>query len=85
MGQYGFKDSKSGRTAKLHDWFKSYSMWGVSPEAKDWNFALRTQIKFWVNVFEEKALSEPNNLQTMAHFLKCFWDLTSDMLGKNEV
>ena len=48
MGQYGFKNSKSRRTAKVHDWFKSYKnvnivfsknsktsnigMWDVYPE-----------------------------------------------------
>ena len=55
-------DSKSRRTAKLHNWFKSYhnftniffysktsnvAMWGVYPEAIDWNISLRTQILIW--------------------------------------
>ena len=68
MGIYGFTNSKSRRTAKLHDWFKSYSnfitvfskisktsnvgMWGVYPEAIDWNIALRTQISFWASISE---------------------------------
>ena len=37
-------------------------IWGVHPEAIDWNIVLRTQISFWVSVSEEKALSEPKNL-----------------------
>ena len=60
MGQYGFKDSKSRKTPKLHDWFKSYNnfttvlsknsknsnigMWGVYPEAIDWNITMHTLI-----------------------------------------
>ena len=32
-------------------------MWGVYPEAIDWNIALLTQISFWVSVSEEKTLS----------------------------
>ena len=79
VGQYGFKDSKSRRTAKLHDGFKSYNnftaifskttktsnvgMWDVYPEALDCKIALCSQISFWVSVSEEKALSEPKNLQ----------------------
>ena len=66
VGQYGFKNSKSRRPAKLHDWFKSYnnfttvffsqksktSMWGVYPEGIDWNIALHTQISFWAGISE---------------------------------
>ena len=48
-------------------------MCGAYPEAMDWNIALRTQFSFWVSVSEEKALSEPENLQNLAKFLKCFW------------
>ena len=60
-------------------------MWGVYPEAIDWSIALLTQISFWVSVSEEKELSEPKNLQNGPHFLKCFWDKTSDMLAQNEI
>ena len=52
-------------------------MLGVFPEAMDWNFALCTQISFWVSISEDKALSEPNNLQNCPNF----WDLTSDILA----
>ena len=60
MGLYGFKESKSRKTAKLHDRLKSYNsfntvfsknsknsnvcMWGVYPQGIDWNITLRTQI-----------------------------------------
>ena len=47
-------------------------MWGVYSEAIDWNIALLTQISFWVIVFEEKALSEPKNLQNGPHLFNCF-------------
>ena len=69
MVHYCFKGSKSRRTEKLHDWFKSYNnvdpvfsktsnlgIWGVYPEAIDWNIALCTQILFWVSVSEEKKV-----------------------------
>ena len=62
VGKYDFKDSKSGRTSKLHYSFKSFGkvrkkleknfkkssvgMWGVYPEAIDLNIALHTQILF---------------------------------------
>ena len=58
VGKYGFKDSESRRTAKLHDWFisnhnfdnafsknsknLSVGMWGVYPEATDWNIASKS-------------------------------------------
>ena len=29
-------------------------IWGVYPEAMDWNIELRTQISFWVSVSEEE-------------------------------
>ena len=54
-------------------------VWSVYPEAIDWNIALRTQISFWVSVSEEKALSEPKNLQNWPSF----WDPTSNMLAQN--
>ena len=54
-------------------------VWGVYPETIDWNIALRTQISFWVSVSEEKALSEPKNLQ----YWPSFWDPTSNMLAQN--
>ena len=60
-------------------------MWGVYPEAIDWNIALLTQISFWVSVYEEKALSEPKNLQNGPHLFRCFWDPTSDMVAQNEI
>ena len=95
-------DSKSRRTAKLPDRFKSYSnfttvffkkksntskkgMWGVYLEAIDRNIALLTWISFWVSVSEEKALSEPKNLQNGPHLFKCFWDPTLDMVVQNEI
>ena len=58
-------------------------MWGVYPEAIDWNIALLTQISFWVSVSEEKALSESKNLQNWPLFFKCFWDPNSDILAQN--
>ena len=60
-------------------------MWGVYPEAIDWNIALHTQISFWLIVSKEKTLSEPKNLQNWPHFLKCFWDPTSDLLAKQKI
>ena len=58
MGILGFKDSKSRRTSKLHDWFESYNnlppfffLKKKYPEAIDLNIALRSQILIWVNVF----------------------------------
>ena len=47
-------------------------MWGVNPEAIDWNIALPTQISFWVSVSEEKALSEPKTLQNGPIYLSVF-------------
>ena len=62
---YGFNDSKSRRTAKLHDRFKNFTnvfsknsknsnigMWGVYSEAIDWNIMLRTKISFWTRISE---------------------------------
>ena len=60
-------------------------MWGVYQEAMDWNIALHTQISFLGSVTEEKALSEPKNLQNLFRFFKCFWDPISDMLAQNEI
>ena len=47
-------------------------MWGVHPEAIDWNIALLTQISFWVSVSEERALSEPKTLQNGPIYLSAF-------------
>ena len=47
-------------------------MWGVYPEAIDCNIALLTQISFCVGVSEEKALSEPKNLQNGPIYLSVF-------------
>jgi hypothetical protein len=47
-------------------------MWGVYPEAIDCNIALLTQILFCVSVSEEKALSEPKNLQNGPIYLSVF-------------
>ena len=79
----------------MHNRFKSYNyfitvfskksktsmvgVWGVYPEAMDWNIALRTQISFWVSLSEEKVLSEHKNLQNWPSF----WDPTSNMLAQN--
>ena len=60
-------------------------MWGVYTEAIDWNIALLTQISFWVSLSEERALSEPKNLQNGPHLFRCFWDPTSDMVTQNEI
>ena len=60
-------------------------MWGVNPEAIDWNIALPTQISFWVSVSKEKAFSEPITLQNGPHFFMCFWDPTSDMVPRNKI
>ena len=47
-------------------------MWGVYPEAIYCNIALLTQISFCVGVSEEKALSEPKNLQNGPIYLSVF-------------
>ena len=63
-------------TAILRQFFQKNSktldigMWGVYPEAIDWNIALLTQISFWVSVSEEKALSGSKNLQNGPHLFK---------------
>ena len=71
-----FFSSKKSKTLNV-------GMCGVYPEAMDWNIALRTQFSFWVSVSEEKALSEPENLQNLAKFLKCFWIQLQICLPKN--
>ena len=57
--------SKNSKTSNI-------CMWGVYPEAIDWNIVVHTQISFWVSVCEEKALSEPKNLQNGPYSLSAF-------------
>ena len=47
--------SKNSKTSYL-------GMWGVNPEAIDWNIALPTHISFWGSVSKKKTLSDVPSL-----------------------
>ena len=62
----------------MHDWFKSYKNFETNIFQKK-----TSNVGIWcVYPVAIDTLSEPKNLLNWPHFLKCFWDQTSDMLAE---
>ena len=60
-------------------------MWGVYPEAKDWNIALRTKIKFWAGISEVGSQKHFKKWGQFCRFLGSESVFSSDTHTQNEV
>ena len=60
-------------------------MWGVYPEAIDWNIALRTQISFWASISEVGSKKHFKIWGQFCRFLGSESAFSSETLTQNEI
>ena len=60
-------------------------MWGVYPEAIDWNIALHTQISFWASISEVGSQKHFKKWGQCFRFLGSESAFSSDKLTQNEI
>ena len=68
------KITKNSTVFSINSTTSSIGMWGVYPEAIDWNIALHTQISFWASISE---------VGSQKHFKK--WGQFCRFLGSESV